>query len=70
MRYTVDRIEETLAVLETEDREMLTIPAAKLPEGVKEGDVLLRREDGFFPDPEEQAVRAARIRKKMDALWK
>ncbi len=47
----VDRIEGTMAVVYNDDvRE--DIPISVLPVGVKEGDVLLKKEDGFVVDPE------------------
>lgn len=41
----VDRIEETTAVCQREDRSVFTLPLSCLPQGVKEGDVL-REENG------------------------
>lgn len=43
----VDRIEETTAVCQREDRSVFTLPLSCLPQGVKEGDVL-REENGVF----------------------
>ena len=40
MKVTIDRFEGAFAVLELGDRETVTIPAALLPEGAQEGDVL------------------------------
>ena len=40
MRYTVDRIEENIAILEDDMLSMLPVPAAFLPEGTKEGSIL------------------------------
>ena len=49
----VDRIEETTAVCQREDRSVFTLPLSCLPQGVKEGDVL-REENGVFKtDPDE-----------------
>ena len=42
----VDRIEETTAVCQREDRSVFTLPLSCLPQGVKEGDVL--REETEF----------------------
>ena len=48
----VDRIEETTAVCQREDRSVFTLPLSCLPQGVKEGDVL-REENGVFKtDPD------------------
>ena len=68
MRYTVDRIEEDLAVLEGEDRTMRTVPLSQLPQGIREGAVVTATEEGFTLDAD--ADRAARIREKMRRLWK
>ena len=68
MRYTVDRIEEGLAVLEAEDRTMQTVPLSQLPHGIREGAVVTASEDGFTVD--EDTARAARIREKMKRLLK
>ena len=43
----VDRIEETTAVCQREDRSVFTLPLSCLPQGVKEGDVI-REENGVF----------------------
>lgn len=69
MYYTVDRVEEGLALVESPEKTMLNIPLEKLPAGVKAGDVLCLQDGVFLPAPEEQKVREARIQRKMDALW-
>ena len=38
----IDRIEETLAVCQREDRSVFTVPLSALPKGVKEGDAISR----------------------------
>ena len=38
--YTVDRIEEDIAVLYNDDENKSDIPVAELPENLKEGDIL------------------------------
>lgn len=70
MQFTVDRFEEDFAVLESETREMISVPRELLPADCGEGTVLQRTEDGsFIPAKEEEAERAARIREKMKGLW-
>lgn len=39
MRFTIDRFEGKIAVIELEDRSMLDLPIRLLPEDSKEGDV-------------------------------
>ncbi len=54
----VDRIEEGIAVLE-EDGRWFHLPVNTLPEGTKEGSLLVRTENGFALDPEtEKKLRA------------
>ena len=64
----VDRIEETTAVCQREDRSVFTLPLSCLPQGVKEGDVL-REETDFKTDPDETSERRKRIRQKMKNLF-
>ena len=49
MRYTVDRLEEGLAVLEAEDRSLLTVPGDRLPPGTREGDAVIATEEYGAP---------------------
>ena len=46
----IDRIEEGVAVCETEEGAFIRMPA---PAGAREGDVLRQTPDGFQVDPEE-----------------
>ena len=45
----IDRIEETLAVCQREDRSVFTVPLSALPKGVKEGDAISEENGGSFP---------------------
>ena len=56
----VDRIEETTAVCQREDRSVFTLPLSCLPQGVKEV---------FKTDPDETSERRKRIRQKMKNLF-
>lgn len=61
--WSVDRIEEGVAVLEDQQRRQLSLPAERLPPGTREGDCLRRRDTGDFAlDSEETARRKARAR--------
>lgn len=40
MKWIVDRIEDGIATVETDDMSVITVPLSKLPEGVREGDVV------------------------------
>lgn len=64
MKVTIDRLEGNFAVLELANRDTETIPAALLPEGAQEGDVLEIR---ILSD--ERKDREARIEKLMDSVF-
>lgn len=61
VKYSVDRIEEGFAVCEAENGTFENIELAKLPEGVREGDILLLTEDGFSVLTNETEERRKRI---------
>ena len=50
-------------------QKMLNIEKIKLPEGAKEGDVLIIQRDKIVIDHDETKRRKKRIKKIMDALW-
>ncbi len=50
MILVIDRIEEGIAVCETEEGALIRMP---VPAGAREGDVLRKTLDGFQVDPEE-----------------
>lgn len=64
MKITVDRFENDLAVVLTDDGKNYTLPKALLENG-KEGDVF-----DIFLDEEETKTRCERIKKLMDEVWK
>lgn len=70
MIYIVDRVEEGMAVCEDEQKQMHTFPLTQLPEGTREGDVLICEEGHFTLDTNAREQRAQRIRTKMRRLWK
>lgn len=69
--YVVDRVEGGFAVLEASAGHMENIPLHKLPQGVKEGDVLsFDEENGTFSiDASATQERAAKIKELMDGLF-
>lgn len=64
MLYTVDRIEEDIAVLEetyeTGEVFLRNLPLTWLPEAVQEGDVLRKTKDGYIIDEAETLKRRRR----------
>ncbi len=68
MRYTVDRVSEGIAVLETETGERRTLELAKLPENVREGDCLKELNGTFFLDAERTRRRKRKLHARLKAL--
>lgn len=56
----VDRIEGDIAVMELEDGSHEDIPLDELPDGVREGSVIIRTERGYELDPAAEAERRRR----------
>ena len=69
MKYIIDRLEEGLAICETELRKRISVPVSHLPKEVKEGDVLREEEGRFFLDPEETNKRRREMKKKLMDLF-
>ena len=69
MKYIIDRLEEGLAICETELRKRISVPVSHLPKEVKEGDVLREDEGRFFLDSEETDKRRREMKKKLMDLF-
>ncbi len=70
MKIIIDRFEGDYAVCEVqEEKRMINKLRTELPEGVKEGDVLVLSESGFSIDVDETKQREKRIKGMMDSLW-
>ena len=70
-RFTVDRIENDIAVLENRDTgEMFNVNKSDLPQELKEGTILKMVNNKYERDKEEQKKVEDRIRDKMNKLWK
>ena len=68
--YIIDRFEGIYAICEQEDKTMISIRKNQLPSGVKEGDYIIRKEDGtFLIDANKRKIREEEIRKKMNDLF-
>lgn len=69
--FTVDRIEEGIAVLE--NRKTLkteNVEAKKLPKEIKEGDILNKINGKYFINEKQTKEVTKRIQEKMNKLWK
>ncbi len=64
MKVIIDRFEGDYAVVELPDMSTVDMPIQLVPEGAKEGDVLI-----IEIDIEETKKREEQIKKLMDDLW-
>ena len=69
MKYIIDRLEEGLAICETELRKRISVPVSHLPKGIKEGEVLREEEGRFSLDSEETDKRRREMKKKLMDLF-
>jgi hypothetical protein len=69
-KLIIDRYEGNYAICENEDKTTISIPKYKLPLDCKEGDCLLRDEEGMYQkDVETASNREKRLRDKMSRLF-
>lgn len=66
MKYSIDRIEEKIAICEDDNGNILKLTLDELPQNIHEGDIMERTENGFVIDTGETQIR----RKKMAELQK
>ena len=66
IRYIVDRLEEGLAVCETEDKKKAVFPLKDLPEAIREGDVLQELDGVFSRDEEETSRRREKMKERLE----
>lgn len=70
MKVVIDRFESGFAVCETQDRKMLNIEKARIPEDAREGDVLFISDGGNITVCKKETKESRdRILKLMDDLW-
>ena len=71
MKYVVDKIEGDLAVLENIiDGNIINLPIDKLPNNIRETDVVLYDGINYKTDEKEKKDRILRIKEKMEKLRK
>lgn len=66
MKYSVERIEENVALCEDDLGKTVKLRLEELPENIREGDIIVRTENGYTIDSDETSVR----RKKMAEMQK
>jgi len=69
LRVIIDRFEGKYAVCEKDDRTTINIEISKLPDGAKEGDVIVLGKEKIFIDQSATEERKNRLKKVMDELW-
>lgn len=70
MKLYVDRIEETVAVCQTEDERTVEIQLSVLPSDLKEGNVLVHDENGnFIVDKENEEERRLELFELQNSLF-
>ena len=68
--FSVDRLEEDIVVLENrENGNSINIEKSKLPDDIKEGDILKSINGKYIPDKEKTIDETNRIKDKMNDLW-
>lgn len=65
MKFTIDRFEGELALVELEDKEIIAIPTKVLPKEAEEGDIIVME-----IDEKETEKKRARIEEKFRRLLK
>ena len=61
MKYSVERIEENIALCEDDLGKTIKLRLDELPENIREGEIIVRTENGYTIDSDETSAR----RKKM-----
>lgn len=67
--FTIDRIEDSKAVLECENGDFVSIDISSLPKNIKEGDVIRFDNGSYFLNAEETEQRSKRIKTLMESLF-
>lgn len=68
--YTIERFEENIVVLENrENQKMINVGRDKIPEGVKEGDIVRVINGKILKDEKKTEEVSERIKNKMYDLW-
>ena len=69
MKYIVDRIEDNIVVLENQDtKEIINIDMSLLPKKIKEGNILIYKNNSYYIDKEAEIKRKKEILEKFKKL--
>lgn len=71
MKYAVDRIENSIAILENvANGEKKEVPLEELPDNIKEGNILIFDNENFVKDEQEEIKRRENIKNRFNRLRK
>lgn len=71
MKFSIDRIEGTIAILEDIDtKEKKELDISLLPNTIKEGSILLLKNNKYIIEKKEEEIRRKRIMAKFNKLKK
>ena len=70
IRAVIDRFEGEFAVCEAENRKIINVEKARLPEAAKEGDVIVVSDSTIRLDLSETEKRRREIEELTEGLWK
>ena len=69
MKYTVDRIEEKIVILENRQTlEMIEIPRHKLPPSIHEGSIIILKDNQYKEDINEEIEKRKKIEERFKRL--
>lgn len=68
-KFILDRIENELYVLETEDGKTIDVSKNQIKTAAKEGDVLIKKGDGYYFDKVKTKERQNEIEQLMEGMW-
>lgn len=67
--YIVDRIESNYVILEIDYNNLINVKKSDIIGKVKEGDILIKKDDFYFIDEEATKLRRQKIDTMMKGLW-
>lgn len=71
MKYSIDRIENDIAVLESlESKEIINVNITLLPQNVKEGSIIVCENNKYIKDEETELKRKTELQSRFNNLIK
>ena len=70
MKLIIDRFEGIYAVCELENGEFIDVPKEDIPKEAKEGDILIKTDNGYCVDKMATENKRKEIKERMNKLFK